>query len=76
MVYFIVSYLPSVLVIVLSDALPPKMRKITAKYGMTVGVIFKVAFVATLYFNWCEVEPIVFKVGFITASLSSLAIND
>ena len=75
MVYYIGAYFPSVLVIVLSDALPPKVRKFSAVYGMTVGVIFKVAFVAALYFNWCGVEPIVFKVGFITVSMASLATN-
>ncbi len=73
MVYFVASCFPSVLAIVLSDALPPKVRKISAKYGMTLGVIMKIGFVATMYFNGCEVEPIVFKVGFITVSMASLA---
>ena len=72
MVYYIGAYFPSVLVIVLSDDLPPKVRKFAAVYGMTLGVIMKIGFVATMYFNGCEVEPIEFKVGFITVSMASL----
>ena len=72
MVYYIGAYFPSVLVIVLSDDLPPKVRKFAAVYGMTVGVIFMIGFAAVLYFNWCGVEPIEFKVGFITVSMASL----
>lgn len=74
-VYLVGSFFPSVMVIVLSDALPPKVRNFSAKFCMSIGIINCIIGVAALYFNWCDVEPIVFQVGFITVSMASLATN-
>jgi hypothetical protein len=38
-------------------------------------VLCFMALIVGLYFNWCEVEPMVFQVGFITVSMASLATN-
>ncbi len=64
---------PCVIVMILSDAFPPKVRKVTAKFGMTTGALGMMTTIAALYFNWLEVEPIVFQVGFISVSMASLA---
>ncbi len=69
------TFFPSVMVIVLSDALPPKVRKFSAKFGVSSGIIAFMVMITALYFNWCDVEPIVFEVGFITVSMASLATN-
>jgi hypothetical protein len=64
---------PSIVGILLSDALPPRLRKHTAKLGMTSGIIGMMTLVAALYFNWVDVQPLSFKLGFITVSMASLA---
>jgi len=74
-VYVVGSWIPSAMVLFLSDALPPKVRKFSAKLGMSSGIILFLVAIAALYFNWCDVEPIVFQVGFITVSMASLATN-
>jgi hypothetical protein len=67
------TFFPSVMMIVLSDALPPKTRKATATFGMSSGVLAFMYVIAALYFNWCDVTPIVFQAGSITVSMASLA---
>ena len=42
---------------------------------MSSGIILMTVMIAALYFNWCDVEPIVFQVGFIPVSIASLATN-